>query len=76
MTREEATLEMRYNNVNEEDIEAILGSIKQKNIAPQHLDDELEKMGYERIFYFEYEDGVDDGFFYSTKSVKKHDLND
>ncbi|MDR2635767.1 MAG: hypothetical protein LBC08_02930, partial [Campylobacteraceae bacterium] len=60
MTREEAVLEMRFGSIAEEDIEAIIAKCKQKNILPQFLDDELEKLGYERFFRFEYEDDIDD----------------
>ncbi|MFV0481925.1 MAG: hypothetical protein ACK5LP_08065 [Campylobacteraceae bacterium] len=76
MTRDEATFEMRYYNVSEDDIEAILNSCKQKNILPQFLDIELEKLGYDKFFYAEYEDGIDDGYAQSEKSSKKHIVAD
>ncbi|MDR1284586.1 MAG: hypothetical protein LBJ88_00090 [Campylobacteraceae bacterium] len=75
MTKEEAILEMRFCGVNESNIDIIIEKCKQKNILPQYLDNELEKLRYERFFHFEYDDNIDDG--YQTPSHnKKHSLSD
>ncbi|MDR1007904.1 MAG: hypothetical protein LBL65_04985 [Campylobacteraceae bacterium] len=75
MTKEEAILEMRFSNVTEEDIEAIISKCIHKNVLPQFLDDELEKLGYERFFRFEYDDDIDDDYqIYSHN--KKHRPDD
>jgi hypothetical protein len=76
MTKDEAIFEMRYYNVSEEDIETILNNCHAKNILPQFLDDELEKLGYDRFFCFEYDDELDDGFMSAAKPSKKHQLMD
>ncbi|MDR1460941.1 MAG: hypothetical protein LBI78_04795 [Campylobacteraceae bacterium] len=75
MTKEEAILEMRFCGVSENDIDIIIEKCKQKTISPQYLDDELEKLGYERFFHFEYDDGIDDSYQTPSHS-KKHNLSD
>jgi hypothetical protein len=67
-------LELRFSNVTEEDIETIIANCRQKNILPQFLDDELEKLGYERFFRFEYDDDIDDGY-QTTPQNKKRTLD-
>ncbi|MDR1614241.1 MAG: hypothetical protein LBS26_01590 [Campylobacteraceae bacterium] len=71
MTKEEAILEMRFSNVEEEDIEAIIAKCKHKNILPQFLDDELEKLGYERFFHFEYDEELGEESFLSPSSYNR-----
>jgi hypothetical protein len=75
MTKEEAILEMRFCGVDENDIDAIIAACKQKKVSPQFLDNELEKLGYERFFHFEYDDIVDDSYQFSLHN-KKHTLDD
>ncbi|MDR0407605.1 MAG: hypothetical protein LBH45_01620 [Campylobacteraceae bacterium] len=75
MTKEEAILEMRFCGVSEDDIDIVMEKCKQKNILPQRLDDELEKLGYERFFRFEYDENINDGY-QTPPHNKKHDLND
>lgn len=76
MTKDEAIFELRYNNVSEDDIEKIIDSCHVINISPQFLDDELEKLGYDRFFYFEYEDDFTSSVETVVKSSKKHNLKD
>lgn len=75
MTKEEAILEMRFCGVSEDDINIIINAYKQKNISPQYLDNELEKLGYERFFHFEYDDNINDDYQVSPPN-KKHTLDD
>jgi hypothetical protein len=75
MTRDEAILEMRFCGVSENDIDIIVNGCKQKNISPQYLDNELEKLGYERFFHFEYDDGIEDSY-QAPLHNKKHILDD
>ncbi|MDR0761774.1 MAG: hypothetical protein LBF13_01845 [Campylobacteraceae bacterium] len=71
MTREEAILEMRFSSVTEEDIEAIIAKCTHKSVLPQFLDDELEKLGYERFFHFEYDDDINDNYQTHSHSKKR-----
>ncbi|MDR0579750.1 MAG: hypothetical protein LBG21_04025 [Campylobacteraceae bacterium] len=75
MTKDEAILEMRFCGVNENDINIIINGFKQKNISPQYLDNELEKLGYERLFHFEYDDDIDESY-QSLSHSKKHISDD
>lgn len=55
MTANEAVLEMRYNGIPEEDIEAILEICKKKGLTPQNIDRELASRGLEKVFELEYD---------------------
>lgn len=55
MTVNEAILEMRYNGISEEDIEAIMEICKKKGLHPQTIDKELEARGLEKVFELEYD---------------------
>jgi len=52
-------MEMEFNGVEEADIASILAVCKTKGYAPETLDDELVKRGYERIFSFNFDNDVD-----------------
>jgi hypothetical protein len=62
MTVSDIELEMQLNGVDEADVASILAACNAKGYAPETLDDELEKRGYERIFTFDFdaEDDWDD----------------
>ncbi len=54
--------ELRANDINENDIQAIMTKIKNR-ISEENVDIELEKLGYAKIFtidYDEYDYGFDD----------------
>jgi len=74
MTKDEAVLELRFCNVSEEDIAFIVDKCKHKNISPQFLDDELEKLDYERFFRFEYDEdfGAHDAYTASPANKKRN----
>ncbi len=52
-------MEMQLAGVSEEDIKAIMELCKSKGYAPEYMDDELSKRGYDRIFTIDY-DAYDD----------------
>lgn len=56
MTVSDIKLEMKFNGVNETDIEAIISACKMKGYGSDTLDEELEKRGYDRIFSIDYDD--------------------
>jgi len=54
--------ELRANDVKEEDIETIMEKVKNR-ISEENIDNELEKLGYPKIFtidYDSYDYGMDD----------------
>lgn len=47
--------ELRYNNVKEEDIKTIIERVKNR-ISEENIDNELVKLGYNKIFTVDYSD--------------------
>lgn len=76
MTKDEAVFELRYNGVSEEDIDKIIDNCSFNNLSPQYLDSELEKLGYDKFFYLEYEDDFSNSGESSAKQGKKQNLKD
>ncbi|MDX1808699.1 MAG: hypothetical protein R3331_04105 [Sulfurospirillaceae bacterium] len=77
MTFKDVVNEMRANGVAEEDIKTILEQSKKSRYNPKLIDEELEKMGYEKIFTIDYDDNYDDDddiddFPSSQKIFRKH----
>jgi hypothetical protein len=80
MTVSDIELEMQLNGVDEADVASILAACHTKGYAPETLDDELEKRGYERIFTFDFDDnddwGDDDAFEPIERFPHKHRFDD
>ena len=70
MTANEAVMEMRYNGIAEEDIEAIMEVCKKKGITPQNIDKELEARGLDKVFELEYD--ASESWFDSGASAPAH----
>ncbi|XPV67547.1 MAG: hypothetical protein ACNI25_09480 [Halarcobacter sp.] len=47
--------ELRYNNVKEQDIKTIIERVKNR-ISEENVDNELVKLGYNKIFTVDYDD--------------------
>ena len=56
MTIEEIRFEMSINDVKESDIEEIIEECKTSGFSGDHLDEELQKRGYRKIFSVDYDD--------------------
>lgn len=56
MTYKDVANEMRANGVREEDIKTIIDKSKKTKFNPRAADDELVKMGYDKIFTIDYDD--------------------
>ncbi|MEJ2467632.1 MAG: hypothetical protein P8Y51_00930 [Campylobacterales bacterium] len=79
MTISDIELEMQLNGVDEADLASILAACTTKGYAPETLDDELEKRGYERIFTFDFDDDdwdEDDDFEPIERFPYKHRFDD
>jgi hypothetical protein len=82
MTISDIEMEMKLNGVDEADIASILAVCKTKGYAPETLDEELEKRGYERIFTYDFEDEAswddddDDEFAPIERFPHKHRFDD
>ncbi|MFT7824228.1 MAG: hypothetical protein ABXS92_05645 [Sulfurimonas sp.] len=55
MTIEEIRFEMQINEVSKEDIEKIIEECTHSGFSPEHIDEELLKRGYQKIFTIDYE---------------------
>ncbi|WP_345973632.1 hypothetical protein [Sulfurimonas diazotrophicus] len=75
-------MEMKLNGVEEADAASILAVCKTKGYAPETLDEELEKRGYERIFTYDFEndetweDDDEDDFAPVERFPHKHRFDD
>jgi len=80
MTISDIELEMKVNDVGDEDIAAILKVCKTKGYGLATLDEELEKRGYDKIFTVNYDDGdwedEDDDFAPIERFPHKHRFDD
>jgi hypothetical protein len=56
MTIEEIRFEMNINDVKESDIDEIIDECKTSGFSVEHLDEELQKRGYRKIFSIDYDD--------------------
>lgn len=56
MTIDDIRFEMSINDVSEEDIEEIIKECKHSGFTPEHIDEELQKRGYHKIFTVDYDD--------------------
>lgn len=56
MTIKDIEYEMRANGVYQEDIKIILENSKKYKMNPQYIDNELVKLGYDKIFTIDYDD--------------------
>lgn len=78
MTLEDIRLEMRVNGVEEEDLAQIMAVCKSKGYGAETLDEELEKLGYRRIFSVDEDDEeeYDDLFSEMEPFPHKHRFDD
>ena len=56
MTIEEIRFEMNINDVDPKDAEEIIEECTHSGFSPEHMDEELQKRGYAKIFTVNYED--------------------
>lgn len=56
MTIEEIVFEMNINDVAQKDIEEIIQLCKTSGFSAEHLDEELQKRGYAKIFGVDYDE--------------------
>ncbi|MCX6052786.1 MAG: hypothetical protein NTZ60_09785 [Campylobacterales bacterium] len=73
MTLQELRLTLEIGCVMDQDIEYLVGFGKQNGIDPDEIDDELVKLGYDKIFENQFEDDYDDddAFGYIQKFPNK-----
>ena len=55
MTIDEIRFEMNMNDVREKDIEEIIKECTHSGFSSEHLDEELQKRGYQKIFTVDYD---------------------
>lgn len=56
MTIDEIVFEMNINDVAQDDIDEIIQVCKTSGFSAEHLDEELQKRGYAKIFSIDYDD--------------------
>lgn len=55
MTIDEIRFEMSINDVKPKDIDEIIEECTHSGFSPDHMDEELQKRGYQKIFTVDYE---------------------
>ena len=63
--------ELKANDVDDKDIELILERVKNR-ISEKNIDDELVKLGYNKIFTVDYDDYDDYGDYDDFEPTSKH----
>jgi len=71
MTFQDLQFALELNCISEKDIDYILDYSKKNGIDTQAIDDELLKLGYDRVFDNDLDDDDDDDFGYIEKFPQK-----